>query len=203
MNNIIKDWQASYLLRDLWAARHAILAKLEAGREWDGYILAEPDSELAYFRLECRERLVIGQGERGYIVAIHHFDQSAGKTALHDHRFPFAVWPFDAHGHLDDPLYDMPWERRHGAQTVEKGVVTADWGRPYAIEAHQQVFQAVHSRRPHYSLTLADDSQAPSRPERTRPSWVPYDQTDQIRTNAICGLLCVMEELDDESRAAR
>jgi hypothetical protein len=113
-----------------------------------------------YICIEAIDSLVsAGPPRREYSVAVHVFPRPVHGD-LHDHRWPFAVYPF-AHGVPDGtPLYEMPWEHRQ-----QSGVMTVCSRYPYAIE-ECAVRHAVRGLHPHMSLTVADITDPPMRPNR-------------------------------------
>jgi hypothetical protein len=113
-----------------------------------------------YIRIEAADSLVTaGPEPREYVVAVHVFPRPVHGD-LHDHRWPFAIYPFAAGLPEGSPLYEMPWE--HGQQS---GVMTVCSRYPYAIE-ECAVRHAVHGLHPHMSLTVSDITDPPTRPNR-------------------------------------
>jgi hypothetical protein len=113
-----------------------------------------------YVRIEAIDSLVTAGAERReYAVAVHVFARPVHGD-LHDHRWPFAVYPFAAGLPDGTALYEMPWE--DGEQS---GVMTVCSRYPYAIE-DCAVRHAVHGLHPHLSLTVSDITDPPTRPNR-------------------------------------
>ncbi len=117
-----------------------------------------------YIRVDADDSLVCegvfgGPPRREYSVAVHVFPRPV-LGDLHDHRWPFAVYPFGAGLPDGTPLYEMPWE--HG---LHSGVMTVCSRYPYAIE-ECAARHAVRGHRAHMSLMLADITDPPTRPNR-------------------------------------
>jgi hypothetical protein len=152
---IVTSPTQSPTLRRLVDNLGVIVAHLDQPESWQGAQVGN-----AYVRLEAVDSLVdAGANFREYAVGVHIFGEPQIGD-LHDHRWPFAVYPF-AKGVPDGArLYEMPWE--HGSQ---RGCLTVCSGCPYAIE-QCSVRHAVRSLRPHMSITLTDITDPPSRPNR-------------------------------------
>jgi hypothetical protein len=113
-----------------------------------------------YIRIEAADSLVTaGSQRREYAVAMHVFPRPVNGD-LHDHRWPFAVYPFAAGVPDGTPLYEMPWE-----DSRQSGTMTVRSGYPYALE-ECAVRHAVRGLRPHMSLTVSDITDPPTRPNR-------------------------------------
>jgi hypothetical protein len=163
----------SLTLRRLLANLDMIIARLGDPEGWQGARVGD-----VYARLETLDSLVSTERDsREYAVGLHEFAQPRSGE-LHDHRWPFAVYPFGDGLPDEAPLYEMPWEDRqqHGTMTV--------WPhRPYAIEKCS-VRHAVHGLRPHMSLTLTDITIPPARPNRLNLTPLPPDAVAQILARA-------------------
>lgn len=148
----------SGLLRKLLVAVDALTGHLDDPGWWNGIRVGTGST--AYLRIEATQRLVSqGRRPREHSVALHLFD-TAGNTALHDHRWPIAVLPF-AEGVADGtPLYEMPWQ-----DGDTQGALLVRSGAPYALE-RCAVRHAVRGLRPHMSVTLADVTDPPTRANR-------------------------------------
>jgi hypothetical protein len=132
-----------------------INAHLDDPDSWRGVDLGDQ-----YIRIEAVDSLVAaGPPRREYSVAVHLFPKPV-QGDLHDHRWPLAVYPFAAGMPDGTPLYEMPWE--HGPKS---GVMTVFSRCPYAIE-ECAVRHAVRGLLPHMSLTVADITEPPTRPNR-------------------------------------
>lgn len=107
---------------------------------------------------------------REYAVGIHLFERPA-RTELHDHRWPFAVYPFGEHVAKGTPLYDMPWE-----DGPDSGTVTIRSHQPYAIR-RSSIRHAVHSVRPHLSIVMTDVTAPPAREPRL-PAVIPLPRDE-------------------------
>jgi hypothetical protein len=139
------------LLHDL----EVINIRLDNPDAWRGADIADQ-----YIRIEAIDSLVTaGPQRREYAVAVHVFAKPVHGD-LHDHRWPFAVYPFAVGLPNGTPLYEMPWE--DGQQS---GVMTVCSRYPYAIEKCA-VRHAVRGLHPHMSLTVADITDPPTRPNR-------------------------------------
>ena len=156
----------SRLLRDLNRFLPAIRAKLDAASSWSGYRVIDRAADHAYERLACCDSLIASDTRVRYVVALHWFADPGLRTAMHDHRYPMAVLPMACTGGDDALLYRMPWECRVDGQVLRAGVLDVRAGVPYAIEAPDRIFHAVHSVAPHLSLVIADASSAPHREAR-------------------------------------
>jgi hypothetical protein len=142
-------------LRRLLEDLGAIDAHLDDAGAWRAVDVADQ-----YIRIEAADSLVTaGPERREYSVAMHVFPRPIVGD-LHDHRWPFAVYPFGAGLPDGTPLYEMPWE--HGQRS---GVMTVRSRYPYAIE-ECAVRHAVRGHRGHLSLTVADITDPPTRPNR-------------------------------------
>ena len=131
-----------------------------------------------YVRIEATDSLVSrGPDRREYGVAVHVFPRLI-QGELHDHRWPFAVYPF-GHGLPDaTPLYEMPWE--YGQQS---GVMIVGARRPYALE-ETAVRHAVRGLRPHMSLIFADITAPPTRPNRLSMAPLTAAATEDVLAQA-------------------
>ena len=131
-----------------------------------------------YVRIEATDILVPADGaHREYLVAVHLFTRPL-RGELHDHRWPFAVYPYGVGLPGGTPLYDMPWEHagRSGALTVRAG-------HPYAIE-DCGVRHAVHGLCPHLSVILTDVTAPPTRPNRLSRTPLPPEATAGLLAQA-------------------
>ncbi|MBW0016332.1 MAG: hypothetical protein JO236_02105 [Mycobacterium sp.] len=145
----------SLTLRRLVENLAAIDTHLDNADAWRGAEIADQ-----YIRIEATDSLVSsGAQRREYVVAMHVFPRPVNGD-LHDHRWPFAVYPFAAGLPDGTPLYEMPWEHEQ-----RSGIITIGSRYPYAIE-DCAVRHAVRGLRPHMSLTVADITDPPTRPNR-------------------------------------
>jgi hypothetical protein len=149
---ILMSSQYSTTLRRMVENLAVIDAHLDDAGAWRGADIADQ-----YVRIEAADSLLIEGHEHS--VAMHIFARAVTGD-LHDHRWPFAVYPFVAGVPDGTPLYEMPWQ--HWEQS---GVVTVCSRYPYAIE-ECAVQHAVRGLRPHMSLTVADITDPPTRPNR-------------------------------------
>jgi hypothetical protein len=146
-----------------------IAARLDDPAAWQGVRVGDE-----YLRIEAIEGLTsTGGRSRDYSVGLHEFPRTRVGD-LHDHRWPFAVYPFGVDAAAGTPLYDMPWQhgRRHGSMTVRAH-------HPYALE-HCRVRHAVHGLRPHMSITLTDVTDPATRPNRLAVAPIPSDQVASV-----------------------
>ena len=151
--------RASPLLERLLELLPTTLALLDDGAAWNAF---DVDGR---HRLLARNRLLDRAHGRTYNLALHRFNVVGAKTALHDHRYACAVFPFGDVGTPERaPLYDMPWERRSPERDAGQLVVTDC--APWAIVEHTAVWHAVHSHGAHYSVLLSDVTDGPARADR-------------------------------------
>jgi hypothetical protein len=162
----------------------AIVEKLADRSAWRGFRLAEEAAGHEYARLQCLDRLVAGSPAAEYVVAVHRFERGYGGAELHDHRYPFAVFPFAESSRRGLALYEMPWERRAGKRVIASGLFVVRSGEPYAIEDHAEVFHAVRSLRPHLSVVLSDATRLASRPNRLAIAELAGSEAEEIRRAA-------------------
>jgi hypothetical protein len=172
--------QTSVLLRDLMRFTPVIREKLREPGRWRGFVLADSDDGHSYQRLQCLDQLeVIGTGAR-YSIGVHRFGGGGRPTALHDHRYPFAVLPLSPSGERGALLYEMPWEYRRGPRVLA-GVIQVRDRRPYAIAENRRVFHAVCGVRPHASIVIAETSRRASRPNRLQVSALSAQLSNDLR----------------------
>lgn len=169
---ILRDGLALERLR---AVVPAVLARLDDDDAWRGFYAGDPDGHGGEReRLLCRDRIHDARRGRMWSVAVHRFAGAGAKTALHDHRYPLAVFPFGA---VDGAaLYEMPWERGD-----ERGSVLVKDKAPWAIADHRGVRHAVHSLDVHYSVVLADVTDAPARADRLKVSALSTSELRIVR----------------------
>jgi hypothetical protein len=147
----------------------AIDAHLDDADAWRAAELGDQ-----YIRIEANDSLVTSVPERReYAVAVHIFARPVHGD-LHDHRWPFAVYPFAAGLADGTPLYEMPWE--HGGQS---GVATVRVRHAYAIE-DCAVRHAVRGLQPHLSVTVSDITDPPTRPNRLTVAPLSANVTDAV-----------------------
>ena len=168
----------------------AIATKLEDPKRWRAFVLADPDGGHSYERLQCLDQLVVGSGVE-YLVAVQRFQDSGPPTAMHDHRYPFAVLPLELSGRVGVHLYDMPWEYRSGACLRDSGLIRVCSGAAYAIEDHTRIFHAVRSLTPHLSVVMADVTRAASRENRLDATVLGKDRFRDLRRVALNALASV------------
>ncbi len=184
---VITDARQSVLIADLMRSLDTIAAKLTEPKSWRGFEVVDPElAGAGYERLVCRDRLCSRDGAREYRVGVHRFGVAERATAMHDHRFPFAVFPFGPR--RDTVVYNMPWEYQSGTDTdMECGLFAARSGQPYAI--HEcRARHALLSARSHLSVTIAEITTSPARAERLRASELTLEGTDELRVTAHAGL---------------
>jgi hypothetical protein len=156
-------------LQRLVADLAAIDAHLDEADAWRAAELGDQ-----YIRIEAKDSLVTsGPQRREYAVAVHIFARPVSGD-LHDHRWPFAVYPFAAGPPDGTPLYEMPWE--HEGQS---GVATVRARYPYAIE-ECAVRHAVRGLHPHMSVTVSDITDPPTRPNRLSVVPLSANVTDVV-----------------------
>jgi hypothetical protein len=100
------------------------------------------------------------------MVGVHSFPSAGPGGSLHNHRYPLAVYALDAAGVSGAALYEMPWEHRRPGRATVSGQLQVASGQGYALEPCLEIFHAVRSLRPHVSITLADITSPPARPNR-------------------------------------
>jgi hypothetical protein len=188
MHAILTSPRDSRMLRHLAVLLPAAVERLDAPDRWDAFRVTDPDDGPSYERLVCRDQAVFDHAGVVYGVAIHRFPPSGVRTAMHDHRFPLAVLPFQPGVESGGFLYDMPWELRISGATLDAGVSVVRAGVPYAIERHREVYHAVHSHGAHCSLVLVDLTAPPSRPDRLRSDPLEPARADDLRQTAWRGL---------------
>ncbi len=181
MARVLVSPAESRLLRDFADFLPEVIAKMEEGRCWRGYLLEEPDHGHSYERLECLDHLVVTDSRVEYSVALHRFVAIGSTTAMHDHRWPLAVLPLDPSGQTRLPLYEMPWEHRTGGRVLDSGVIEVRSGAAWAIEEHREIFHAVRSLRPHFSVVVADVTQGASRENRLHQAALSDQRSDELR----------------------
>jgi hypothetical protein len=160
----------SPLLARLYESIEAIVVRLREPAAWHAMQIG--DGATAYRRLACVDQLATAR--RKYGVGVHRFP-GAGVGAMHDHRWPIAVF---AVGEGDPPgtaLYRMVWE---APDNSARGAMIVHAGSGYALE-HPAVRHAVESLRPHVSIALADVTDPPSRENRL--AIAPLDAADAER----------------------
>lgn len=166
MRAILLRPDESRLIRHLSLLIKEVLLKLSEPEAWEGFVLRDTDNNASYHRLVCADRIISKADGSIYRLAIHRFPPEGTRTSLHNHRFPFAVLPLAESGEPGVELYRMPWEWREDERVRDGGTVVVTSGCPYAIEAHVEVFHAVESIVPHWSVVLADITRLPSRQDR-------------------------------------
>ena len=168
------------LLRDLSRFLPRIAERLSVPGAWLGLRLTEPEAGgRSYLRLVARDELA--SPRRAYMVGAHTFPRGE-RGALHNHIYPLAVLPFAADALPGTPLYDMPWEQRAAdGRVLARGQRTVLAGEPYALAPCLSIFHAVHSRAAHQSLTLADVTDGPQRPNRLTIEALPDDRAEVLR----------------------
>jgi hypothetical protein len=95
------------------------------------------------------------------------FEVVGHETALHDHRYPLAVFAFAADDDATTPLYEMTWVAGGAAPRR----VSVAPGTLWAVARPATVQHTVKSLRPHASMVITDVSAAPTRAQRlsTKP----------------------------------
>ena len=112
-------------------------------------------------------------------MSAHWFETPGAETALHDHRFPLAVFPFAVDADIDAALYEMQWlDRDRGDEPV---VVTVSHGACWGVARPQRVLHTVKTLRPHASIVLADVTEAPTRPDRLVSTPLPPQDIARLR----------------------
>jgi hypothetical protein len=150
----------------LAAVLPALANKLGDDACWSAFTVQDPHESHAYDRLQCEDHVVLKHSGTEYAVAAHRFTTPGSRTAMHDHRYPFAVLPFDESGRVGVPLYVMPWEEMQATGAIHEGTLTVCSGIAYAIEHHTKVLHAVHSLAAHLSIVLIDVTRPPARENR-------------------------------------
>lgn len=184
---IFTDARRSMLIADLMSSLGMIATKLAEATCWHAFEISDPRHPgTGYERLVCRDRLSSPDELREYRVGIHRFGVAERSTAMHDHRFPFAVFPFGPR--RSEVVYEMPWEHRRGPkQSVENGVLTVRSGKPYAIH-DCRVRHALLNGRSHFSVTIAEITRPPARGDRLRSFERTRAQADELRSTARAAL---------------
>jgi hypothetical protein len=177
---VLTDSRQSVLIADLMVSLETIAAKLAKSGCWRAFEILDPEiAGAGYERLVCRDRLRSPDGAREYRVGVHRFGVAERATAMHDHRFPFAVFPFGPR--RDKVVYEMPWERHRGSDAdTECGLVIVRSGQPYAIQ-DCKVRHALLCARSHLSVTIAEITTSPARADRLRSSERTREETDELR----------------------
>ena len=180
----------SPLLGHLVRLLPTIAARLDEAEAWRGLLIRDTRVDTAYVRLVCRDLLVSREAPpRQYLIGAHCFDKAPSKGQLHNHRFPLAVLPFGEGACGDETLYEMPWEARVDGQCVDRGLMRVRSGRPYAMEPCLALYHAVHSLRPHMSISLADVTEDPARPDRLDRADLPAQSTERFRRRLLAALI--------------
>lgn len=184
---IFADARRSMLIADLMSSLGMIATKLAEPTSWHAFEISDPlHPGTGYERLVCRDRLSSPDGLREYRVGIHRFDVAKRSTTMHDHRFPFAVFPFGPR--RSEVVYEMPWEHRRGPkQDVERGVLTVCSGQPYAIH-DCRVRHALQDGRSHFSVTIAEITRPPARGDRLRSLERTQAEANELRSTARAAL---------------
>jgi hypothetical protein len=174
---------ASVILQRLLAHVDAIVARLADRDAWRCAQVWSDEGDASYLRLVCVDHLRAERAPNSeYMVGVHLFDISPARGALHDHRYPMAVYPVGQsreHG----MLYEMPWES-HECDRVVRGCVEVRAREPYAMERASGLYHAVHSLRPHASISLADVTGPPARENRLTVREIFGDEKNAIRQRA-------------------
>lgn len=161
------DIKQSTILQTLHLLLPGIHQRLRDGRAWRGIQVREPSRSFTYQRLVCVDSIVsTGRSSRTWMLGVHYFPSNNIAGVLHNHRYPTAVYALDAAGTAGAALYEMPWEHRRSGQAVASGQICISSGQSYAMEPCLEVFHAIHSLRPHVSITLSDITGPPARPNR-------------------------------------
>ena len=164
-----KDPAQSPLLARLLRVLPAVRDRLDDNDAWRGFVVSDVERQTSRGRLVCVDRIVDRALGRTYALSAHHFDV-VGTTALHDHRYPLAVFAFAVPATPEEEaggaLYDMPVEVRDGDAVVGRDHVVVGHGDAWAIVDPRRVWHAVLSRRRHGSILLADVTDAPTRGDR-------------------------------------
>ena len=180
------------LLRLLLELLPQIAVWLDDPELWRGWLVGSPASGGAYERLNTRALLQCASVDdpRRYLVSVHAFEAHWG--AMHDHRYPLAVFPMAVLGERGVVLYEMPWERRLWRWPLRSGVVSVRSGEGYAIPAASGLFHAVRSVQPHLSVVLSDESAGPARANRLPTHPLDADRVHVLRRQVGSALRAVI-----------
>ena len=187
---VLTDTESSPLLRTLRRHLDRIVSRLDDPAWWSGLDVGDG----LYQRLENVDYLVSsGPDPHKFSVGVHVFDQP-GDGQMHDHRWPFAVFPFGENSAEGDPLYDMPWKYRW-----KSGTVIVRSRHPYAIE-RTEVRHAVHPLRPHMSIVLTDITEPAARPNRLSVNPLTLETVENVLTRTRRALGWQISEAPDGLR---
>ncbi len=184
---VLIDARQSVLIADLMASLHTIAAKLTEQGSWRSFAVQDPElTGAGYERLVCQDSLCSPDGAREYRVGVHRFGVAERATAMHDHRYPFAVYPFGPP--RGESVYEMPWERQGGTGAdMECGLLVVRSGHPYAIH-DCGVRHAVVNARSYLSVTIADVTMSPARVDRMQFFERTFEETNELRLTALASL---------------
>ncbi len=158
---------------------------------WAGLLVADPDApEAPRARLEHPGRLHVAATQRTWAISAHLFDVVGHETALHDHRYPLAVFAFAVDDDATTPLYEMTWAAGGAAPRR----VSVAPGTLWAVARPATMQHTVKSLRPHASIVVADVSAAPTRPQRLSTMPLEPEAITRVRRLVRDGLARAMGE---------
>jgi hypothetical protein len=145
---------------------------------WAGLLVADADALHApRARLEHLARLHVAATQRTWAVSAHLFEVVGHETALHDHRYPLAVFAFAVDDDATSPLYEMTWVA--GSATQRR--VSVAPGTLWAVAHPATVQHTVKSLRPHASIVITDVSAAPTRAQRLSTTPMEPEAITRVR----------------------
>ena len=173
----------SPLIVDLLLILPSMIQRRTHKKYWLGFILTDPISHGLYAHIRYRPHLY-RTPKKAYSIALHLFEKQENGFSMHNHRKAIAVYPFADDG-TNDVLYNMPWQQQTATGDIlDSGVCAISPGCSYAIHDHRYLYHQVYSQRKHWSISISNDYDPPTRENRMLFREMKRAQTHEILTQA-------------------